>query len=196
LLDMTHDEVVQICSGESWFTNESQQPFTQFLQQLKANGSCATETLPSKRPDGSLLYMLTDHYGIIVFTKTSEQYYSNQPSRSSVKWKEGDEYEGEIQNNKRHGIGTMNFGSNSSSSFHGEWIDDKINGKGLFTFDVGIKYEGYWKDGNPHGRGVYTYANGDNYDGEFKNGVKNGKGLYTFSNGNKKEGYWKEGHLM
>ena len=32
---------------------------------------------------------------------------------------------------------------------------------------AGDVYEGQWKDEKMHGKGVYTYHNGDQYDGEW-----------------------------
>jgi hypothetical protein len=34
------------------------------------------------------------------------------------------------------------------------------NGRGVYTFADGDRYDGEWKDGNSHGRGVMTYTDG------------------------------------
>jgi hypothetical protein len=43
----------------------------------------------------------------------------------------------------------------------GEWKEDKKNGKGVFMWANGDRYEGEWKDDKPNGRGVKTWAKGD-----------------------------------
>ena len=52
--------------------------------------------------------------------------------------------------------------------YEGEWRDDKRHGHGKCTFSTGDVYEGEWKDGKKHGRGKYTYSTGDVYEGEWK----------------------------
>jgi hypothetical protein len=34
-----------------------------------------------------------------------------------------------------------------------------------------------------NGRGIFVYSNGDKYEGEFANGEKHGKGAYFYSTG-------------
>ena len=47
-----------------------------------------------------------------------------------------------------------------------------------------------WSDGCFNGRGLFTFSNGDKYDGEFKDDKYNGHGVETFSNGDKYDGEW------
>jgi hypothetical protein len=44
-----------------------------------------------------------------------------------------------------------------------------------------------------NGKGIYSYANGDKYDGDYKDDKRNGKGIVTYANGNKEEQVWKNG---
>ena len=37
------------------------------------------------------------------------------------------------------------------------------------------------------GKGIYTYKNGDKYEGEFRNGKREGKGEYKWNINDKKE---------
>ena len=54
-------------------------------------------------------------------------------------------YEGEFENNKKHGNGTLLFVTNEK--FEGTFNHDKISGKGTFSTDSGKEIEGIWKDG-------------------------------------------------
>ena len=75
-------------------------------------------------------------------------------------------------------------------------IDD---GKGVFTWANGAKYDGEYKDGLMHGFGVFTF-DGSVFEGQFKNDRKH-KGTLTSSDGNVYKGYFKNnkkhgrGHL-
>jgi hypothetical protein len=48
-----------------------------------------------------------------------------------------------------------------------------LNGKGVFTWSDGSKYEGDWKDGKRHGKGIhgihgYTWSDGSKFEGDWK----------------------------
>ena len=43
-----------------------------------------------------------------------------------------------------------------------------------------IIYSGQWVNGKMDGKGIYKYLNGDVFEGEFKDGLKHGKDVYTF----------------
>jgi hypothetical protein len=63
-----------------------------------------------------------------------------------------------------------------------------VNGKGLYVYESGGKYEGDWFNGKPNGKGIYSPINGDKYIGDVVNGDNHGKGVYLFTNGDKYEG--------
>ena len=71
------------------------------------------------------------------------------------------------------------------------WINNKLNGKGVFYYVNGDKYDGDFKDNKLNGYGTLYYKNGNKYEGEWKNNKKNGKGLFLFSNDLKYEGEFK-----
>jgi hypothetical protein len=49
--------------------------------------------------------------------------------------------------------------------FIGDWEDNKIQGKGLYTWADDRKYEGEWLNNNMHGKGKYSWADGRSYEG-------------------------------
>lgn len=67
-----------------------------------------------------------------------------------------------------------------------------FNGKGVYIYNSGMKYEGEWKNGLRQGKGTLTYPNIYTYTGEWKNNRMDGHGTmeyywYRYS------GNWKEG---
>ncbi|CAF3443636.1 unnamed protein product [Rotaria sp. Silwood1] len=88
----------------------------------------------------------------------------------------GDTYEGQYQNGKRHGTGTYRF-SNTAR----DYVKNKRHGKGIFYYPDGSKYDGDWNENVREGYGTYTYPNNDTYEGEWKNHQRHGKGTYTYA---------------
>ena len=112
----------------------------------------------------------------------------------------GDTYEGQYQNGKRHGNGTYRFSNTARyvgeledftlsmrTSFFslyqspGDYVKNKRHGKGIFYYPDGSKYEGDWNENVRDGHGTYTYPNNDTYEGEWKNHQRHGKGMYTYA---------------
>ena len=54
------------------------------------------------------------------------------------------EYEGEVKEGKRHGLGKMI--QNNGAVVYGEFKDGKLNGHGIMTFGNEDRYEGEFKD--------------------------------------------------
>ena len=78
-------------------------------------------------------------------------------------------YYGQIENNKRNGIGKQ---FNNKNEYEGIWIDGNIiKGKAIYYSDQGnIIYEGEFKDGIENGYGEKIYPNNRIYKGNFING--------------------------
>ena len=78
-------------------------------------------------------------------------------------------YYGEINNNKRNGIGKQ---FNNKDEYEGIWDNGEIiKGKAIYFSDQGnIIYEGEFKDGLENGYGVKIYPNNRVYKGIFING--------------------------
>jgi hypothetical protein len=61
---------------------------------------------------------------------------------------------------------------------------DCQNGRGMYQFENGNKYNGEFKRGIMHGTGAAVFANGNKYNGEWREGMREGVGVYYFLSGN------------
>ncbi|MEM1214553.1 MAG: caspase family protein [Bacteroidota bacterium] len=80
------------------------------------------------------------------------------------------------------------------SKYEGEFSGGRMHGKGIFTFYDGSKYIGNWQHRKRHGRGRMLLSNGDVYFGEFADNHYHGPGLMTYANGQTYDGNWNDGH--
>jgi len=67
----------------------------------------------------------------------------------------------------------------------GEFNEDKFNGKAIYYFTSGDKFE---ENGLRNGKRIFYYANGNKYKEEYKSAEMNGKGICHYTNGDKYEG--------
>ena len=70
------------------------------------------------------------------------------------------------------------------------------DGKGMYAYPDGSKYEGEFQNSKPHGEGVLTYPSEDYYFGYFKNGLKDGKGTLHYADNTKTSGEWRKGEYI
>ena len=105
-------------------------------------------------------------------------------------------YEGEILNDNKHGQGVTTWGGGQwkGDRYEGQYKDNKMNGKGIYTSANGDRYEGEWK-GDKKSKGIMTWTNGDRYEGQYKDGKRHGQGVYIKADGERYEGTWKHGEL-
>ena len=89
--------------------------------------------------------------------------------RKHISYSSGAVYEGDYQDDKKHGKGRCTLPS--GAVYEGDWQDDKRHGKGRVTYSSGDVYEGVWQDDKKHGKGRYTTAAGEVKEKEYKNGV-------------------------
>ena len=92
-------------------------------------------------------------------------------SSGAFTYNNGDKYEGEWKEEKRHGQGSYTWAN--GEKYVGEFKDGKFNGQGSFTFPEGgelegHKYEGEWKDDKKNGQGIYFFPDGGKLVGEFR----------------------------
>lgn len=62
-------------------------------------------------------------------------------------YKNGDEYEGMIDNGKRNGLGEYRYNDNKAT-YLGQWNNDKKCGNGSYKYDC-FEIDGFWKDDEP-----------------------------------------------
>jgi hypothetical protein len=79
-------------------------------------------------------------------------------------------------------------------TYSGSFIDGLKDGKGIYKFTTGLRYEGDYSKGVKKGRGtIYNFNNSVAYEGEFDNDMPHGKGYVYDSTGSRHETTWVEG---
>lgn len=139
---------------------------------------------------GMLSYVCTGKEGKAIKAQgNAEMKAGKLDGRVSIKWAEGDSYDGLYKEGLRDGKGI--FRSADGRSYDGDWKAGNQYGKGVFRWPNGNIYEGDWKDGKMEGKGVYKFPDGTTYEGEVKNDRWEGKGVYRFPDGRTHEGEFK-----
>lgn len=90
-------------------------------------------------------------------------------------------YDGEFKENLRHGTGTYYL--SDGSAYVGNWQNNVMSGRGVFTWPDGSVYDGDWKDGKRHGQGILRASDGFSYDGNWSQNSMEGRGSATYPNG-------------
>lgn len=104
-------------------------------------------------------------------------------------YKDGQSYEGQWLNGKKHGKGTFVY--KDKSSYRGDWVQGIRQGKGIYTWANGQTYQGQFQNDKMNGFGIVKYANGARYEGDIKAGVPDGMGEMLYSSGQNYKGQWK-----
>ena len=104
--------------------------------------------------------------------------------RGKEKYKNGNIYEGQFKNDKRHGKGRMEYALRAGAKFEGyyegEWVNGESNGQGKERYPNGNTYRGELKNGERHGKGRMDYLKKPSakfsgyYDGEWSKGLFDG----------------------
>jgi hypothetical protein len=103
-----------------------------------------------------------------------------------------DQYEGEWQDDVRHGEGTMRYAR--GDTIKTEWRDNaRVDGEGECHYADGSFYSGRFKHEKRHGRGRCDFPDGSSYDGEWHRDAMHGAGSMTLSNGDVFTGTWQMG---
>jgi hypothetical protein len=79
--------------------------------------------------------------------------------KGTMKFANGDKYEGGWEDGKMHGEGTIKF-ANRDECF-GRWKNSKMNGCGTLTYSNGEKYEGEWENDKMHGQVTLISPSGE-----------------------------------
>jgi hypothetical protein len=147
-----------------------------------------------------------------------ERHSRRNGSHSVISFSNGDSYEGEWQNDLKHGTGVYEWadgtryvgeyrfdlrsgmgtlyepGQDGESRvlYDGEWKNDAMEGPGAnrFVFENGDTYIGPMRDNLRHGEGRLIFEDGSQYEGMFENGVRQGYGSLTEGNGDTWQGEW------
>ena len=120
--------------------------------------------------------------------------YNQQSINTSIKSYISDKSEKKIRDNLKNSLclNNTNMKKNGKSPKTSRYIGNKINGKkegkGIYFYTNGCKYEGYFKNDKKNGVGIFYYNNGDKYEGNFEEGNYEGKGIFYFNNGDRYEG--------
>ena len=111
----------------------------------------------------------------------------NNINKEEIVYKDG-KYIGQILNGLREGRGIYYY--KNGDRYEGFWKNNKKDGKGIYYYNDGNRYEGEWKNGIKEGKGIYYYNDGDRYEGDFKNDKYDGRGIYYYNDGERYEGDW------
>lgn len=111
-------------------------------------------------------------------------------TKGKIYYKNGSKYYGNIQNNKRDGIGIF---KSQTEEYNGEWKNDQKEGKGIINFSDETKYKGYFKENKFNGKGTLSCKDGFLYEGEFLNNYFHGLGYLRGNNGHIYEGNFQNG---
>lgn len=117
-------------------------------------------------------------------------YTKNDKDKGVIRYGNGEVYEGEINDHKRHGYGRMKY---FDGVYQGDWKNDKKHGKeiGIYKYNNGNTYIGYWKDDKKVKDGIMKYANKDEYYGKLDaNDKRHEKGEMIYANKDVYQGEW------
>ncbi len=146
---------------------------------------------------------------------------SQMHGRGAYDWPNGHRYEGDWQLGRQHGTGTYYWANGRSQ--YAEWANGRVvkeltkgseattnsaivkttgcvsgnceNGRGLYIWTTGERYDGSWRNGKFEGYGSYTWLDGSKYSGNWVAGNRNGQGTFYEANGKSKTGTWKDNEL-
>eukprot|EP00398_MALV-I-01_sp_L67-1_P000567 gene567-11_t len=86
-------------------------------------------------------------------------------------------YEGEWENNQKHGHGKLIFGD--EGHYEGKFVNGEIVGQGKrYWAKLDATYEGDFSTGDLHGKGVYTTPT-LTYEGDFVRNRRHGQGVFS-----------------
>lgn len=125
--------------------------------------------------------------GIVNYPNGEKARLEYNSSSSTITFKNGDLYTGNISGVYRDGSGTMKYAA-TNDEYVGEFVDDQITGSGKYTYSNGDVYVGALVEGKMQGQGEMTFVSNATYKGSFYNGVRSGYGTYEWASGAKYEG--------
>ncbi|CDW90685.1 UNKNOWN [Stylonychia lemnae] len=122
--------------------------------------------------------------------------FGNPNGFGQYKWANGNSYAGEFKEGMKNGKGKwkkcIEPGQKVSNHFEGEYQDDQKHGYGEFNWQSGNKYKGYYENDQRNGYGEMYWKDGTIYKGYWENGVQNGLGIFVFPDGFKRIGFFEQ----
>ena len=112
------------------------------------------------------------------------QIYYKELVNKKIEDNNEDIYIGDMKENKKDGYGTMRY--KNGDKYEGYWKNDKREGKGKLYFYKGY-YDCNWENDLQNGIGKIYYNNNKILEINFKNGKREGKGIITINNKEKYE---------
>lgn len=109
--------------------------------------------------------------------------------KQTIKYTNGNRYEGDVKNGHRHGYGVYYY--HNGDRYEGWWENNEKSGVGTFYYKDGSLYVGQWEGNEKNGLGRFYYRGGDKYYGTFQKGKRNGKGCYISHDNSRFIGYFK-----
>lgn len=109
----------------------------------------------------------------------------------SLRWENGDKYEGNFWCGMMDGEGTLYFAD--GTEYVGSWKLNKMDGQGTRRYANGNVYTGEYRAGKRTGQGRCYFANGDLYTGAWNHDLIEGFGRYHYNTGRAFEGNFKAG---
>ncbi|XP_041361339.1 MORN repeat-containing protein 2-like isoform X2 [Gigantopelta aegis] len=94
----------------------------------------------------------------------------------------GDKYEGEYIQSAGGSLERNGFGTHTTTDgvvYEGDWVSDKMTGRGKLTHPSGAVYEGEFLNNKFNGQGKYVWPNGSFYEGQFVDNRLQGDGQFT-----------------
>ncbi|XP_056223734.1 MORN repeat-containing protein 2 [Seriola aureovittata] len=112
--------------------------------------------------------------------------HGEQSINASYIFPTGERYEGECSRSASGALMRSGVGKHTSADgiiYTGEWLQDKMHGRGTLQHPSGALYEGEFKDNMYHGTGTYTFPDGSTYKGHFSKNRLEGEGAFTNTEG-------------
>lgn len=102
-------------------------------------------------------------------------------SKTTLNYKDGSVYMGEVSGGRPNGKGTVVMAS--GSVYTGDFVNGQYQGKGTYISSDGNAYVGDFVNSNFHGYGTFTWADGTVYVGDFADNARTGRGMEIRPNG-------------
>ena len=113
------------------------------------------------------------------------------PAIASYTTEDGEYYFGGVENDQRHGVGTLIHAD--KSAYIGDFKNGLASGVGAYEGADGSVTVGQFDESWPNGAVSYIAPNKDVYQGKFTDGKLNGKVLVTKTDGTQSIENWKNG---